>query len=97
MVEIRTYTLQPGGVAEYLRLYNELGRSVQVEILGDLVGLYQPETGDLNQLVFVWQFDSFEERARRRRQLMEDERFAVFRKATRGLLVKQENRLMKKA
>ncbi len=49
--EIRTYSLVPGGVREYLRIYNELGREVQTQLLGNLVALMTPETGDLNQLV----------------------------------------------
>ncbi|QDF98025.1 NIPSNAP family protein [Azoarcus sp. DD4] len=92
--ELRTYTLVPGGVRDYLRIYNEIGREVQVGILGDLVAFLQPESGDLNQLVFLWRFDSFEERRTRRRQLLEDARFTEFRKAVRHLLVRQESQLL---
>lgn len=94
IMEMRRYTLMPGGVREYLRLYNELGRAVQGEILGDLVALMQPESGDLNQLVFLWRYESYDERVRRRRILMEDERFTAFRKAVRPLMVSQHSRLL---
>lgn len=93
-LEMRTYSLVPGGAAEYLRSYNELGREVQTRILGQMVGLYQSEVGELNQLVFIWAFESLDERQRRRRELMADARFTEFRKSTRHLLVKQENRLL---
>lgn len=92
--ELRTYSLVPGGVREYLRIYNEMARDVQVELLGDLVSLLQPEGGDLNQLVFLWRFESFEQRRERRIRLLEDSRFSEFRKATRHLLVRQESRLL---
>ena len=95
IVEQRIYTLCTGGVQEYVRVYNELGRAVQVEILGKLLGFYQYEIGELNQLMFLWEFDSLDERARRRQVLMTDARFKQFRDATRHLLVRQDNRLLR--
>lgn len=95
--ELRTYTLVPGGVREYLRIYNESGRQHQVRLLGNLVALLIPESGDLNQLVYHWAFDSLEERARRRAQLLADPHFAEFRKQVRPLLVQQESRLLTSA
>ena len=92
--ELRTYTLVPGGVREYLRLYNEPGRAVQTELLGRLVTLMQPESGDLNQLIYLWAFDDFEDRRARRARLMADERFTAFRQSVRHLLVRQESQLM---
>lgn len=92
--ELRTYTLVPGGTREYLRLYNEMGREIQTQLLGNLVSLMTPESGDLNQLVYLWAFDSYEERARRRAQLTADAAFTEFRKAVRHLLVRQDSRLL---
>lgn len=95
--ELRTYTLVPGGLREYLRLYNESGREIQQRLLGNLVALLTPDSGDLNQLVFLWAFETHDERARRRTQLMADPGFAEFRKSVRHLLVRQESRLMSAA
>ncbi len=96
-IELRTYSLVPGGSAEYLRAYNERARDIQVAILGKLVGVYQSEVGELNQIVFLWAFDSLDERQRRRRDLMADTGFTEFRKSTRHLLVRQESRLLSAA
>lgn len=95
--ELRTYTLVAGGLREYLRLYNESGREIQQRLLGNLVALLTPDSGDLNQLVFLWAFETHDERARRRTQLMADPGFAEFRKSVRHLLVRQESRLMSAA
>lgn len=92
--ELRTYTLVPGGLRDYVKTYNELGREVQVGILGQLVSLLQPESGDLNELKFLWAFVSFEDRARRRAELLQDPRFTDFRKAVRHLLIRQESQLL---
>lgn len=92
--ELRTYTLVPGGTREYLRIYNETARALQTRMLGNLVTLMTPESGDINQLVFLWAYDSHEERARRRAQLMADASFTEFRKSVRHLLVRQDSRLL---
>ncbi|MGJ7505262.1 MULTISPECIES: NIPSNAP family protein [unclassified Variovorax] len=92
--ELRTYTLVPGSVREYLRIYNEKGREVQTRLLGNLVALMAPESGDLNQLVYLWAFDSYEERARRRTELTADPDFTEFRKKVRHLLLQQDSRLL---
>jgi hypothetical protein len=94
LIEIRTYSLVPGGVKEYLKIYNEMGRKVQVDILGDLMAVLQPETGDLNQLVFIWSYAGSEDRKLRRERLMDDPSFTEFRKQVKHLLVAQENRLL---
>ena len=95
--EIRTYTVVPGGVREYLRIYNESGRAVQTRLLGHLVALLTPESGDVNQLVSHWAFSSYEDRARRRAELLADADFTAFRKSVRHLLVQQESRLLSPA
>ena len=94
MVEMRTYTLVPGGVAEYTRHYSPEIRALQERILGRLLGLYQTETGELNQLVFLWGYKGYDERMARRKTLMADADFAAFRKATRHLVLRQENRFL---
>lgn len=91
--EMRTYSLVPGGTREYLRLYNEAGRAVQTRLLGNLVAVMTPESGDINQLVYLWCFDSYAERARRRAELLADPEFTAFRQLVRHLLVRQESRL----
>ena len=93
-VEQRTYSLVPGGPAQYFKAYNGRPREIQCAILGKLIGVYQSESGELNQVIFLWAFESLDERVRRRRELMADPEFAEFRKATRALLVKQESRML---
>ena len=94
-VEQRTYTLVPGGVAEYLRLYAECGRAPQEHALGTMVGCFATEVGPLNQLVYLWAFDSLDDRARRRAVLMADPDFRTFRGKVRHLLVRQENQILR--
>jgi len=96
-VEQRTYSLVPGGTAEYIRLYEELGRTVQERILGTMLGYYTREIGELNQLVYFWTFDSMDERTRRRAELAADADFKLFRGKIRHLVLKQENSILVRA
>lgn len=101
-VEQRIYTLVPGGTAEYLTLYAGYGRAAQERILGRMLGCFTTEIGPLNQLIYLWPFDSLEERTRRRTALMSDSGFRIpdsgfrdFRGKVRHLLVRQENLILK--
>ncbi|MGJ7530625.1 NIPSNAP family protein [Variovorax sp. GB1P17] len=96
-IEQRTYTLVPGGAAEYLQAYKEMGQSVQEGHLGPMLGCFTREVGELNQLVYLWPFESMDERIRRRKALMEDADFSAFRKRIRHLVVRQENTVLVKA
>jgi hypothetical protein len=93
-IEQRIYSLVPGGTAEYIKIYEELGRAVQEKILGTMLGYYTREVGELNQLVYFWSFTSMDERARRRMELSADADFKVFRGKIRHLVVKQENSIL---
>ncbi len=95
IVEERNYRVKPGQAKAYLELWEKHGRAAQTEILGDLLGVYIAESGDLNTIVYLWRFDSFEERTKRRAVLMQDERFAAFRGKVRDLVLTQENRLLR--
>jgi hypothetical protein len=93
-VEQRTYSLVPGGTAEYIRIYEELGRAAQERILGGMLGYYTREIGELNQLVYFWSFTSMDERARRRAELAADPEFKDFRGKIRHLVLRQENSIL---
>ena len=95
ILEERRYTLIPGGVAQYIAQYHALGRASQERHLGPMMGCFQSEVGDLNQLVFLWRYESLADREVRRAALMADPQFAEFRKGVRALLVRQENCILR--
>jgi hypothetical protein len=95
-VEQRIYTLVPGGVPEYLCLSAEHGRNTQERILGPMLGCFSTEVGPLNQLVYLWPFESLAQRSQRRAELMTDADFKTFRGMVRHLLVRQENLILRR-
>jgi hypothetical protein len=94
IVEERIYTVEIGKAGEYSKLMESEGIAIQEPILGKLFGYFSTEFGPLNQVIHMWAYDSFEERARRRKQLMADKRWLDFLVKLRPLIKGQENKLL---
>ncbi|MEV4976662.1 NIPSNAP family protein [Streptomyces scopuliridis] len=94
IVEEREYLVKPGAAARYADLWAKFGREPQIRILGDLIGFYTTEVGELNTLVYLWRYESHEDRAKRRAELAADPYFAAFRAQVSDLMVRQSNRLL---
>ncbi len=71
-VEMRTYELKPGTANTYVALYLEEGFEIQKSHLGEPVGYYVSEVGELNQVVHMWRYESLEERTEKRTALFAD-------------------------
>lgn len=76
--EMRTYTLRPTRMGDWLALYKGHGLAVQQELLGKLVGFFTTEFGVVNQVVHIWAYDSLDDRAARRAALASDPRWTEF-------------------
>ena len=96
-VEERIYTLHPGKLPAFLKIYEEKGYGPQREILGPPVGWYTADIGELNQVVHLWAYTSLDDREARRVKLYADERFKEYLTQIFPLLVKMENRILKPA
>jgi hypothetical protein len=97
IVEERIYTLYPGKLAEMMKLYGEEGLALQQRHLGKFIGYFSTETGNLNQVVFLWGYDSLDDRAARRERMAQDPEFQGYLKKAMPLIVTQENRILKPA
>ena len=61
IIEMRTYTLQPGTLAEAEKRF---GEALPIrEKHSKLAAFWHTEIGPLNQIIHVWAYDSFEHRA----------------------------------
>lgn len=94
IVEQRTYTLIAGGVAPYMKLYEDEGFAIQGPILGNLVGWYFTEFGALNQIIHMWGYDNYAERERRRAELGANADWKTFVGKIRPLMIRQENKIL---
>jgi hypothetical protein len=94
--EERYYRLRPGAVPIWFKLYEEKGLEVQKRILGNLVGYFMTEVGELNHIVHIWAYESMDDRARRRAELFADPQWLEFVAAVaeQGLIEKMDNRIL---
>jgi hypothetical protein len=97
IVEERIYTLHAGKVPEMVRLYGEEGLPLQEAYLGRFVGYFTTETGNLNQVVFMWGYESLDDRTARRDRLAKDPAWQAYLKKVQPLILTQENRILKPA
>ena len=94
IVEQRIYELKPGSMHEFLRVYEAEGLSLQTEALGQLLGYFVTEIGELNRVVQLWGFDSFEDRLTRRAALSANPQWRVFLGKVVSLVVDQKSQLL---
>ncbi len=97
IVDLRIYTLKPGKLADYVKLYRDHAWPIQQKYLGRCLGWYTTAEGDLNRVVHMWAYDSQADRETRRNAMAADPDWAVFQKlsAEAGYLLNQENRFLK--
>ncbi len=94
IVEERTYHVFTGKLAEVVRLYAEEGTAVQQRHLGNLLGAFTVDIGDLSSIVQMWGYDSLEERERRRADLQADADWRSFLTRLTPLIHTQRNRIL---
>jgi hypothetical protein len=94
IVEERTYTLKPGTVHVYYEDYNPRGLAIQTRILGNLIGYFHTEIGELNRVVHLWGYDSLAEREKRRKALFEDKDWLEYLTQSPDIVVAMESRIL---
>ena len=94
IVEERTYHVFTGKLAEVVRLYAEEGTELQQRVLGNLIGAFTVDIGDLSSIVQLWGYDDFAERERRRAQLQADEGWKAFLARLTPLIHTQRSRIL---
>jgi hypothetical protein len=97
LYEIRTYTFKPLRAAEWLALYKTEALPIQQEYLGELIGFFTTEIGDISQIVHVWAYKSLDDRLERRDRMAADPRWQAFGSKVKALdiLVSMESRIMR--
>jgi hypothetical protein len=61
IIEMRTYTLRPGTIAEVVKRFGE-SLPNREKHGKQLVAVWQSEVGPLNRFIHVWAYDNFEQR-----------------------------------
>ena len=75
IIEMRTYILKPTTLKKFLDIYNDEIRETHVSILGNQIGFFYTEFGELNKVVHLYGYDSHEDRDKRRAILAKNKDF----------------------
>ena len=95
LVEERCYVLQmPYGPQDYLKLYEAEGLAIQRTTLGNLIGYFHTEVGELNTMVHLWGYTTYEDRAKRRAALAADPEWQRYLERVRPMISSMSNRLL---
>jgi NIPSNAP len=94
IVEERDYRVKHGQLAEFIEAYSKHGLPIQQELLGNFLGYFTTDIGELNHVVAWWQYDSLADREARRARMAADPRWKEYLKMTAGMLDIQQTRIL---
>lgn len=95
IIEHRTYTVHHGQMQTYLARYEEHALPLQMKHLGRLLGSFTSEIGPLNEVLFIWAYDSLADLAQRRAALDADPAWQAFKQINLGSFTAQTVKIMR--
>ena len=93
IVDVRTYSIVPRKMSEYLALFEKYALPVQRRHIGDPLGYFLVEHGPLHQVVHLWGYESLADLEAKRAARDADPDWADYLGRTGGLVVSQDNKL----
>ena len=94
IIEMRTYLLKPTKLKKFLDIYNKEIRETHVSILGNQIGFFYTEFGDLNKVVHLYGYESFEDRDKRRAVLAKNKDFLNYITKVDDIIVHMKNEIL---
>jgi hypothetical protein len=94
LVEERTYHVYTGKLGEVVRMYADEGTEIQQGYLGNLIGAFTVDIGDLSSIVQLWGYDDLNQRAERRAKLQADPRWKSFLERLTPMIHTQRSRIL---
>lgn len=97
IVDVRTYTLIPRKTPAYLAAFETYGLPIMHKYGIQLLGYYTSQIGALNQVVHIWRYESLADLENKRTVRDADPAWADFLTRTEGMVLMQDNKIMKPA
>ena len=94
IVEMRTYNIKIGKTKEFINIYNNDIRETHIKILGNQIGFFYTEFGQLNQVIHLYGYINYEDRTNRRKILSENDDFKNYALKVSGLLLTQTSQIL---
>lgn len=95
IIEERDYRIKPGKLAEFVAAYEKHGLAIQQELLGEFLGYFTSDVGELNHVVALWRYESMDDRLVRRDRMMQDPRWQAFLEMATPLIELQQTRFLR--
>ena len=94
IIELRTYTIKPGEVQNFINIYDKEIRETHTKILGNQLGFFYTEIGNVNEVVHLYGYENIEDRQKRRNILSKTPQFQSYVVKVKNLIVDMKNQLM---
>lgn len=94
IVEMRTYKIRPGELQNFIKIYDEEIREIHTKILGNQIGFFYTEIGNINEVVHLYGYDSYEDRQARRITLSKQPEFISYLNNVKNIIIEMQNKLM---
>jgi hypothetical protein len=75
IIEERDYRIKPGKIQKFVETYEEAELPMQKELLGEFLGYFTSEIGELNHDVALWRYEGLDDRLQRREKMVANERW----------------------
>ena len=95
IIEMRTYTIKPGELQNFIKIYDNEIREIHTKILGNQIGFFYTEVGNVNEVIHIYAYESFEDRQSRREILGNTTEFHSYINKVKDIIVDMKNQLMK--
>ena len=94
IVEERDYRLKPGKLGLFVSTYEKHGLPLQLKHLGQFLGYFTTEIGELNHVVALWGYEGLDDRARRRAAMLADPQWQEYLGMVADYLDVQNTRIL---
>lgn len=94
ILEERDYRLVPGALGAFMEAYETFGLPVQRRHLGEPVGFFSTDIGELNHVIALWRYADYAERSARRSLMLADPDWPGYLARIRGLIDVQNVRIL---
>ena len=91
--EMRTYTLKPGRLTDWLDWFEKNGKPSADKHL-NMVGFWTTDSGELNQVVHIWAFEDYNQRVQQRQKFLADPNLAASLPQAREMCTLQESKFL---
>jgi hypothetical protein len=94
LLEERDYRIRAGFLGDFTDNYVRLGLPIQRTHLGEPVGFFTCEIGELNHVVSMWRWKDLTERTSKRAMMLADPGWGAYLASIKGLIDTQTIRIL---